>query len=39
MTQEEPTMSSPEALALLDLIQSHRITAVIYVAAQLGIAD
>jgi len=32
-------MSSPEALTLLDLIQSHRITAVIYVAAQLGIAD
>src|SRR3954463_1449216 len=32
-------MSLPEALTLLDLIQSHRITAVIYVAAQLGIAD
>lgn len=32
-------MSSPAALTLLDLVQSHRITAVIYVAAQLGIAD
>ena len=32
-------MSSPAALKLLDLIQSHRITAVIYVAARLGIAD
>jgi O-methyltransferase domain len=32
-------MSPPKALTLLDLIQSHRITAVIYVAAQLGIAD
>ncbi|MFB9266759.1 methyltransferase [Bradyrhizobium erythrophlei] len=32
-------MSSPAALTLLDLIQSHRITATIYVAAKLGIAD
>jgi SAM-dependent methyltransferase len=32
-------MSKPAALTLLDLIQSHRITAVIYVAARLGIAD
>jgi hypothetical protein len=31
--------SSPAALRLLDLVQSHRITAVIYVAARLGIAD
>src|SRR5215471_2937533 len=32
-------MSSPAALRLLDLIQSHRITAVIYVAVRLGVAD
>src|SRR5262245_20811029 len=32
-------MSSPAALTLLDLIQSHRITVAIYVAAKLGIAD
>ncbi|MGY4284256.1 hypothetical protein ACVWXO_003476 [Bradyrhizobium sp. LM2.7] len=33
-------MSSPiSALKLLDLIQSHRVTAVIYVAAKLGIAE
>ncbi|MDH2386886.1 methyltransferase [Bradyrhizobium sp. CER78] len=32
-------MSSPAALTLLDLIQSHRITSAIYVAAKLGIAD
>jgi DNA-binding HxlR family transcriptional regulator len=31
--------SSTTALQLLDLIQSHRITSVIYVAAKLGIAD
>lgn len=31
--------SSASALKLLDLIQSHRVTAVIYVAARLGIAD
>jgi ubiquinone/menaquinone biosynthesis C-methylase UbiE len=31
--------SSAPALKLLDLIQSHRVTAVIYVAARLGIAD
>ena len=31
--------SSASALKLLDLIQSHRVTAVIYVAAKLGIAD
>ena len=31
--------SSPSALKLLDLIQSHRVTAVIYVAAKLGIAE
>ena len=32
-------MPSAAAIKLLDLIQSHRITAVIYVAAKLGIAD
>src|SRR3954447_6962440 len=33
-------MSSPaSALQLLDLVQSHRVSAVIYVAAKLGIAD
>src|SRR5439155_6452137 len=33
-------MSSPiSALKLFDLIQSHRVTAVIYVAAKLGIAE
>jgi len=32
-------MPSPSALKLLDLIQSHRVTAVIYVAAKLGIAE
>jgi len=31
--------SSTAALQLVDLIQSHRITAVIYVAAKLGLAD
>jgi hypothetical protein len=31
--------SSAYALKLLDLIHSHRVTAVIYVAAKLGIAD
>jgi DNA-binding HxlR family transcriptional regulator/ubiquinone/menaquinone biosynthesis C-methylase UbiE len=31
--------SSATALELLDLIQSHRVTAVIYVAAKLGIAE
>jgi hypothetical protein len=31
--------SSAAALKLLDLIQSHRVTAVIYVAAELGIAE
>ncbi len=31
--------SSASALKLLDLIQSHRVTGVIYVAARLGIAD
>jgi DNA-binding HxlR family transcriptional regulator/ubiquinone/menaquinone biosynthesis C-methylase UbiE len=31
--------SSTSALKLLDLIQSHRVTAVIYVAAKLGIAE
>jgi ubiquinone/menaquinone biosynthesis C-methylase UbiE len=31
--------SSAAALRLLDLIQSHRVTAVIYVAAELGIAE
>ena len=31
--------SSAPALKLLDLIQSHRVTAVIYVAAKLGIAE
>ena len=31
--------SSASALKLLDLIHSHRVTAVIYVAARLGIAD
>ena len=32
-------MTSSAAIKLLDLIQSHRITAVIYVAAKLGIAE
>ena len=32
-------MPSHSALKLLDLIQSHRVTAVIYVAAKLGIAE
>jgi len=32
-------MSSATAIKLLDLIQSHRITTVIYVAAKLGIAE
>jgi len=32
-------MPDSEATRLLDLIQSHRITSVIYVAAKLGIAD
>ena len=31
--------SSAAALKLLDLIQSHRVTAVIYVAARLGLAE
>jgi hypothetical protein len=31
--------SSASALKLFDLLQSHRVTAVIYVAARLGIAD
>ena len=31
--------SSAAALRLLDLIQSHRVTAVIYVAAELGLAE
>src|SRR5260370_42232649 len=31
--------SSAAALKLFDLIQSHRVTAVIYVAAELGIAE
>src|SRR5258707_14038970 len=31
--------SSAAALRLFDLIQSHRVTAVIYVAAELGIAE
>ena len=34
-----PCRHLPSALKLLDLIQSHRVTAVIYVAAKLGIAD
>ena len=32
-------MSGSEVIKLLDLIQSHRVTAVIYVAAKLGIAE
>ena len=32
-------MSSSAALTLLDLIQSHRVTSAIYVAARLGVAD
>jgi hypothetical protein len=32
-------MPSSPAIQLLDLIQSHRVTAVIYVAAKLGIAE
>ena len=32
-------MPSATAIKLLDLIQSHRITTVIYVAAKLGIAE
>ena len=31
--------SQVSALRLFDLIQSHRVTAVIYVAAKLGIAE
>ena len=31
--------SSAAALKLFDLIQSHRVTAVIHVAAELGIAE
>ena len=31
--------STKPILKLLDLIQSHRVTAVIYVAAKLGIAE
>jgi hypothetical protein len=31
--------SQVAALKLFDLIQSHRVTAVIYVAARLGIAE
>jgi hypothetical protein len=31
--------SNPPVLKLWDLIQSHRVTAVIYVAAKLGIAE
>lgn len=31
--------SAAQALKLLDLVQSHRVTAVIYVAAKLGIAE
>src|SRR5579859_4225579 len=34
-----PTASIEAPLRLLDLIQSHRVTAVIYVAAKLGIAE
>jgi hypothetical protein len=33
------SMSSSAAIKLLDLIQSHRVTAIIYVAAKLGIAE
>src|SRR5258708_3872957 len=36
---EEPMPSTKPILKLLDLIQSHRVTAVIYVAAKLGIAE
>ena len=32
-------VSSAAALKLFDLIQSHRVTAVIYVAAELGLAE
>jgi hypothetical protein len=32
-------MSLPAALKLFDLVQSHRVTAVIYVAARLGLAE
>src|SRR5258708_30225839 len=32
-------MPSHSALKLLDLIQSHRVTAVVYVAAKLGIGE
>jgi hypothetical protein len=32
-------MPSHSALKLFDLIQSHRVTAVIYVAAKLGIGE
>src|SRR5260370_38106882 len=34
-----PMPSTRPILRLLDLIQSHRVTAVIYVAAKLGIAE
>jgi hypothetical protein len=37
--REEKSMSSSAALTLLDLIQSHRVTSAIYVAARLGVAD
>jgi DNA-binding MarR family transcriptional regulator len=36
---EQAMPSSTSAIKLLDLIQSHRVTAVIYVAAKLGIAE
>jgi hypothetical protein len=32
-------MPDSAAIRLFDLIQSHRVTTVIYVAAKLGIAD
>ncbi len=34
-----PKTSDPSANALVDLVDGHRVTAVIYVAAKLGIAD
>jgi ubiquinone/menaquinone biosynthesis C-methylase UbiE len=36
---EKSMPSSTSALKLFDLIQSHRVTAVIYIAAKLGIAE
>src|SRR5438045_2249009 len=39
LSHRMPMPSTKPILKLLDLIQSHRVTAVIYVAAKLGIAE